>query len=355
MDTIFGTEFPLLVKFVISFAVVLILIGVAAFLLRRFGPKALARSTSLGRQPRLAVVESAPIDDRRNLVIVRRDNVEHLLLIGGPTDLLVEPNISQSAVQPAREPEMAARPVPGVAPNWTANTNWPPAPAPEVVARAEPPQKAEPRIEVRSEPPVRSEPAIMPEPFPRAEPRIQTVPAFESSVVIPAAKTVAPPTNTAHLLDDASHVPPVVAQVQDLDAHRDRMIGAAATPAADPSPPLQPVAQRTAARAGENPFNDDQNLADMAQRLEAALRRPLAGNTARAIPQAAPPVTAPARQNMAQSPAPAVTIAPAPSAPQAAPTVVSPAAPPPARDENGSYETLQREMASLLGRKPGSS
>src|SRR5664279_5714347 len=46
-----------------------------------------------GRQPRLAVIDAATVDGRRRLVLIRRDNVEHLLMIGGPTDVVVEPNI----------------------------------------------------------------------------------------------------------------------------------------------------------------------------------------------------------------------------------------------------------------------
>jgi hypothetical protein len=41
----------------------------------------------------LAVVDAAKMDGRRHLILIRRDNVEHLLMIGGPTDVVVEPNI----------------------------------------------------------------------------------------------------------------------------------------------------------------------------------------------------------------------------------------------------------------------
>lgn len=54
------------------------------------------------RQPRLAVLDAAAIDTRRRLVLVRRDDVEHLIMIGGPTDLVVESRIvPQDAPQPA--------------------------------------------------------------------------------------------------------------------------------------------------------------------------------------------------------------------------------------------------------------
>src|SRR4051794_16686672 len=103
MDSLFGMEFSLPMKFFIAFAIVLILIGTAAYLLRRFGTGTLAVSSQRNRQPRLAVVDNTPIDARRKLVIVRRDNVEHLLLIGGPTDVLVESNIVRAGAQSSRD------------------------------------------------------------------------------------------------------------------------------------------------------------------------------------------------------------------------------------------------------------
>lgn len=39
---------------------------------------------------RLAVIDQLALDPKRRLVIVRRDNVDHLLLIGGPQDVVVE-------------------------------------------------------------------------------------------------------------------------------------------------------------------------------------------------------------------------------------------------------------------------
>src|SRR5277367_692028 len=69
------------------------LIGLAAWLVRRFAGNRLGTNANRGRMPRLAVIDAAAVDGRRRLVLVRRDNVEHLLMIGGPTDIVVEPNI----------------------------------------------------------------------------------------------------------------------------------------------------------------------------------------------------------------------------------------------------------------------
>lgn len=45
------------------------------------------------KQRRLGVVESTSIDGRRRLILIRRDNVEHLIMTGGPVDVLVETGI----------------------------------------------------------------------------------------------------------------------------------------------------------------------------------------------------------------------------------------------------------------------
>jgi hypothetical protein len=55
------------------------------------------------RLRRLAFIERAHLDGGRKLLLVRRDNVEHLILIGGPIDLVVETGI-QAEISPAAAP-----------------------------------------------------------------------------------------------------------------------------------------------------------------------------------------------------------------------------------------------------------
>ncbi|MCB1503287.1 MAG: flagellar biosynthetic protein FliO [Bauldia sp.] len=50
-----------------------------------------------GHRPRLSVTDAAIIDEKRRLVLVRRDNVEHLVMIGGPTDIVIEQHIHRAA------------------------------------------------------------------------------------------------------------------------------------------------------------------------------------------------------------------------------------------------------------------
>ncbi len=75
----------------IALVVVLALITGAAWVARRMGLAGHARVTR--RDRRLAVAEVLAIDNRRRLVLVKRDAVEHLLLIGGTTDMVVERSI----------------------------------------------------------------------------------------------------------------------------------------------------------------------------------------------------------------------------------------------------------------------
>ncbi len=50
------------------------------------------------RPQRVGLVERASLDGGRKLLLVRRDGVEHLILIGGPIDLVVETGIKSDGV-----------------------------------------------------------------------------------------------------------------------------------------------------------------------------------------------------------------------------------------------------------------
>ena len=160
-ESLFGAEMPLAARFFIAFLVVLALIGLTAWLVRRFGANRLGNA-SRGRQPRLAVIDAATVDGRRRLVLIRRDNVEHLLMIGGPSDLVVEPNIvravsardvprDQARAAPAGE--AAARQTP------TIENGWPLQPATEPTPTSRP-----------HRPSVTEEPWHAPEPGARPRP-----------------------------------------------------------------------------------------------------------------------------------------------------------------------------------------
>ena len=52
-------------------------------------------STFFGPKPerRLEVIDQANVDGRRRLVLIRRDEVEHLIMTGGPVDVVIETGI----------------------------------------------------------------------------------------------------------------------------------------------------------------------------------------------------------------------------------------------------------------------
>lgn len=83
-------------NFVIAVAVVgLALIAYAGVLkyLRERPVSPLMAITGRERAKRLSVIDAAVVDTRRRVVLIRRDNVEHLVLIGGPTDVVIESRI----------------------------------------------------------------------------------------------------------------------------------------------------------------------------------------------------------------------------------------------------------------------
>ncbi|MEA2991323.1 MAG: flagellar protein FliO/FliZ, partial [Alphaproteobacteria bacterium] len=107
MESLFGVEMPTAGKVLLALVVVIALIGGITWAVRRFGADRFGGSSARGRQPRLAVIDAAAVDGRRRLVLIRRDNVEHLLMIGGPTDLVVEPNIVRAIGAPRELPREA--------------------------------------------------------------------------------------------------------------------------------------------------------------------------------------------------------------------------------------------------------
>jgi hypothetical protein len=303
--------------FIFAFVGVLALIGGVAWLVRRFAGNRLGASTNRGRMPRLAVIDAAAVDGRRRLVLVRRDNIEHLLMIGGPTDIVVESNIVRA--MPGRE-QVPQRPGGAEAPprvmplpdagGWTDGE----APRPEVFDHAEPlmpeppPRPVRPSFadEVRRpalpERRERTDPltGFTPEPLggrpePRPELRGEPMPSRVTSRNEPVISR--PPRQS-----EMPKPPPVRAPER----------------AAAPPPPLPPASSAA-----------DQNLAEMAQRLEAALRRPAGepGEPRVGAPPVAPePPGRPSLREQSMAP------------PAAAPSPKT------------GFENLEDEMASLLGR-----
>jgi flagellar protein FliO/FliZ len=80
-------------KFVVALLAILALLAVFAFLARRFGLG--PRGMVAGGKRRLAIIEVAAIDAKRRLVLLRRDETEHLILLGTDGATVIETGIGK--------------------------------------------------------------------------------------------------------------------------------------------------------------------------------------------------------------------------------------------------------------------
>lgn len=91
-------------RFVFALAFVVALIGILAFMARRYGMG--YRNVVRNAKRRLSISEIMPIDNKRRLVLIKRDDKEHLVMIGGTTDLVVEQNISTEGLSFSEQLEL---------------------------------------------------------------------------------------------------------------------------------------------------------------------------------------------------------------------------------------------------------
>lgn len=321
LDSLFGAEMPLAVRFFLAFLIVLGLIGAIAWAVRRFGSGRLGAATR-GRQPRLAVIDYASVDNRRRLILVRRDNVEHLLMIGGPTDVVVEPNIVRAVAAPRDVP--GARPPAGIEalpraiplPDNGANgSSWP--------LQPEPGARPSPRLEpLPDESPARPQQSA--EPPPRAQRDTLAALADELGAARPA-----PPRRSSVFTRPQPAEPRSETKTEKIEPRAEPH---SATPSA---PQTAPTITPPPTAVGSDSKDSDQSLADMAQRLEAALRKPNAPSEPRRPAGGAEPAhpadTLPRGRRAGE---------PKSAAPEARPN----------ESKTALYDSLEQEMASLLGR-----
>lgn len=276
MPAFFSSDGSLLLQFLVIFAVIAAAMGAVYGIYRRIAGRGLslaARAGNRARQPRLGIVDIYELDRQRQLILLRRDNVEHLLLVGGPNDVVVERNVQRggSARLPS-EPVLAA--------------------APEQPAEA--PQPSLPPFQM---------PVVVPEPGPILEPPAQErAPRLDPALFEPdAAPSPAPAENSgtrAHARRLLRRTPPPLVNPRpDVASERPRLDVPSPPPPA-PSP-------------GEPRAVDPKILSDMARQLENALRRPSSAVTpppgerppASPAPRPEPPLV-PEPPSVPESPAP---------------------------------------------------
>ena len=87
-------------RFLLALVFVLGLIGVLATFARRTGLGFPATAIKPAGRRRLSVVEVTAVDGRRRMVLVRRDDVEHLLLISPTSEMVIERGIATGTDAP---------------------------------------------------------------------------------------------------------------------------------------------------------------------------------------------------------------------------------------------------------------
>lgn len=343
MRSIFGMEVSSAGQYLIAFIVIFALLALFALVLRRLTGRRMsssAHSSARSRQPRLGIVDIYDLDRQRQLLLLRRDHVEHLVMIGGPNDVVIEQGIARS--QPARmpsgepaeqwaepaerRPEPAQRPMAGLTP---------------VPARAgEPRSGAEPRLTPRS--PAAGSPVAA---------RIgEASPSPRADQLSALSRTEPKPVDESRLSDMSRQLEEALKKP--FSAVRpSTAVAAPSEPPAPPSrrPDVTPMAPRMPTPPGPGRTERPERPADQPDRPA----RAEPGSTVRAAPEPSPMPGPPLRPRPAPVPVPeAAKAEPAPARPpDAAPKRELDAVPKNEKDlDPFSPEAIEAEFARLLGR-----
>jgi len=127
LSSLLGGSGNTVVTSALALGVVIVLIVLGLWVLKVFMKTGVAMRPQ-GR--RVQIVEQVQVDAKRQLLVIRRDNVEHLVMTGGPQDVVIETGIplADRAALPARR-----QPLPQVAEEASK-------PAPLAVVTPEPPR-----------------------------------------------------------------------------------------------------------------------------------------------------------------------------------------------------------------------
>tara|TARA_R110002110_G_scaffold85359_3_gene222022 strand:- start:8648 stop:8974 length:327 start_codon:yes stop_codon:yes gene_type:complete len=87
------------IRFVAALLFVLALIAFATWLAKRFGMGGRVNAVKRGER-RLQVVEALTVDAKHRAVLLRRDDIEHLVLLGPAADVVIETGINPPSATP---------------------------------------------------------------------------------------------------------------------------------------------------------------------------------------------------------------------------------------------------------------
>jgi flagellar protein FliO/FliZ len=395
LQSVFGSDGSPIVQYVVIFAVIFTALAAIVFTVRRLTGRNLAlpgRAGGRGRQPRLGIVDVYELDRARQLILLRRDNVEHLLLVGGPNDVVVERNIQRSQ-RPLPEASLRSEPAPDALEE--------PLPDPLVQGGRlpEPPRALAETTGRRAEPlfdPGFAMPVVVPPPVPRSAVAPPVTLPLDAALLggdEPGQDVTAPlrPDPVADLPIPPPPVPrePTIPR-RILSRTAPPLVESPPRPASERKVEAEPIESGAAqapslAVPSERRSVDPAILSDMARQLQAALSRPSSAVTpapVQAVPEGVDPVAA-AMASLQPPPEPTPATPDRPAAPVAppepsvapeplpAPPLPVPASPPaqpvlpksapafealPVRSDTKSagnpfsVEEIEAEFARLLGR-----
>ncbi|WP_426221106.1 hypothetical protein [Methylobacterium sp. NFXW15] len=329
----FGSDGSPIIQYLVIFAIIFSALAAIVLVVRRLTGSggALPGRSGRARQPRLGIVDVYELDRARQLILLRRDNVEHLLLVGGPNDVVVERNI-QRGQRPLSEPALRAEPAAEPLPDPLAEAGRLPEPP---RALAEPGRSlGEPafgRPERTFEMPV-----VVPPPVPGSSAAPPVRLPLDAALIDgdePGRDIPVPPLSPAPQPEPSAVLPASVREA----LTRPRTLRTS-SPVLDRKPMAEkadetvklPSAGMVLPPLTSPPVDarpvDPVVLSDMARQLQAAISRP----SSAAAPPPAPP-----------TPAPAAPVPEPPPAPKPEPQPPAPAAPPP-------IDPIAAAMAALM-------
>lgn len=290
----FGTDVSPVVQYAVAFVLIFAALGAGAMVLRRLhANRTLPESHTgqMGRQPRLGIVDIYEMDAQRRLILLRRDGVEHLLLVGGPNDLVIEQRIERApavraelvaalqdeAVEPAAPPprQREARKDPDV-PSYASDT-------PKAVEPVEPvvdlrkPEAERPATPTATSPTEgkaagrtdRLDPEILSNVARELETALSKGPAKEppaQPVLVPAAKVKDTPAPELRMPRPLGVATPTASLEKPIVVSAEPAGTDAVTPAQQ-VPPVRPSESKDAAKVIADPFSMDQIEQEFARLL----------------------------------------------------------------------------------------
>jgi flagellar protein FliO/FliZ len=326
LQSLFGLELSTAQKVIVASVVILVLLALLGLFVRQIqGGRLRLRGQAGGRQrqPRLGVVDTYDLDRQRQLVLIRRDNIEHLLMIGGASDVVVETNILRSGSR--------------AAPPAYVDTTGADRPLPPFETLVPP-----------SEPAMRAGDDARRAGYPEGPELLPPLPTRTVSV------PVEPPVTTAAATAATAGVAAALGVAAAAEA-----IAAPAKPAAAPSMPVPPIttgpAPSFAREHAPQPAVSAGELDDMTRQLEEALKRPFSAVRPASLGGEAPAASA---APAVEPPVPAETFVPEPIveeevAPvEAAAPLVEPPAPEPEITPEPEPEPVATPIAATPRQKP---